>query len=239
MKLLYYIPSFGEPNLKLKVSILEHNIEYIYNQNKEPIDICINLYTSSPETIRNLECNKYINKVFIYEKKGVLTELFLTNPNNSIVQEYDYILFIFDDIKIINIDIMKMIEIKKKYNFELLSPKILKATHRFMNLHNCGVSVNNCLELYFLLLEPKNFYKLISLNTIENKWMWGVDFLFGYNNIKVGIYFNSIVEHMLPSKSNKKEALRLCNNFIKKHTTFKNINDLKKKYKPIKQYYKD
>ena len=69
--------------------------------------------------------------------------------------------------------------------------------------------------------------------------MWGVEFLFGYNNIKVGIYFNSIVEHMLPSKSNQKEALRLCNNFIKNHTTFKNINDLKKKYKPIKQYYKD
>lgn len=239
MKLLYYIPGFGEPNLKLKVSILEHNIEYIYNQNKEPIDICINLYTSSSEIIRNLECNKYINKVFVYEKKGVLTELFLTNPNNSIVQEYDYILFIFDDIKIININIMKMIEIKKKYNFELLSPKILKATHRFMNLYNNGISINNCLEVYFILLEPENFYKFLSLNTIENKWMWGLDFLFGYNEIKVGIYFDSIVEHMLPSKSNRIEALRLCNNFIKKKTKFNNINDLKKRYKPIKQYYKD
>lgn len=239
MKLLYYIPSFGEPNLKVKVSILQHNIKYIYNQNKEPIDICINLYTSSPETIRNLECNKYINKLFVYEKKGVLTELFLTNPNNSIVKDYDYIFFIFDDIKIRNINIMKMIEIKKKYNFELLSPKILKATHRFMSLYDNGISINNFLEIYFLLSEPKDFYKFISLHTIENKWMWGVDFLFGYNNIKVGIYFDSVVEHMISSNSNKKEAFTLCNNFIKKKTEFNDINDLKKKYKSIKQYCKD
>lgn len=239
MKLLYYIPAFGEPNIKSKLDFLEHNIEYIYNQNKEPIDICINLYTPSPDKIQKLESNKYINKVLVYEKKGVLTELFLTNPNNSIVQEYDYILFMFDDIKIINIDIMKMIEMKKKYNLELLSPKILKATHSFMNLYDCGVSVNNCLEVYFLLLEPKNFYKLLSLNTIENKWMWGVDYLFGYNNIKVGIYFDSVVEHMLPSKSNKQEATILCNIFIKQNTKFNNLNDLKKNYKPIKQYYKD
>lgn len=239
MKFLYYIPGFGEPNIKSKLGFLEHNIEYIYNQNKEPIDICINLYTPSPNTIQKLQSNKYINKVLVYEKKGVLTELFLTNPNNSIVQEYDYILFIFDDIKIINIDIMKMIEMKKKYNFELLSPKILKATHNFMYLHNRGVSINNCLELYFLLLEPKNFYILLSLNTIENKWMWGVDFLFGYNNIKVGIYFDSVVEHMLPSKSNRKEALGLCNNFIKQNTKFNKLNDLKKKYKPIKEYFKN
>ena len=121
----------------------------------------------------------------------------------------------------------------------MLSPKILKATHRFMNLYNNGISINNCLEVYFILLEPENFYKFLSLNTIENKWMWGLDFLFGYNEIKVGIYFDSIVEHMLPSKSNRIEALRLCNNFIKKKTKFNNINDLKKRYKPIKQYYKD
>ena len=97
----------------------------------------------------------------------------------------------------------------------------------------------NSTKREYLVYEPENFYKFLSLNTIENKWMWGLDFLFGYNEIKVGIYFDSIVEHMLPSKSNRIEALRLCNNFIKKKTKFNNINDLKKRYKPIKQYYKD
>lgn len=57
--------------------------------------------------------------------------------------------------------------------------------------------------------------------------MWGVDFLFGYNNIKVGIYFDSVVEHML--SSNQKEAFMLCNIFIKQNTKFNNLNDLKKK----------
>ena len=113
MKILYYIPAFGNPNADIKYKILNHNISYIYDQIKKPFDICINFYTHSPDVIINIQKNPFINKLLVYEKKGVLTELFLTNPHNSLIKEYDYILFILDDVRIVNMDIMKMIEIKE------------------------------------------------------------------------------------------------------------------------------
>ena len=155
MKILYYLPAFGNPAIDIKYEILNHNISYIYNQIKTPLDMCINFYTPSPQLITNIQNNNCINKLFVHEKKGVLTELFLTNPHHSHINKYDYILFIFDDIKIVNIDIMKMIEIKEKHNFEILSPKIIKSSHLFMRDLSEGVSVNNFLEVYLLLIVVK------------------------------------------------------------------------------------
>lgn len=238
MKLLYYIAALGEPNLNIKCNILQHNIKYIYNYLKQSIDLCINFYTTSPEIIENLKKNKYINKIFIYEKKGVLTELFLTNPHNSIIKEYDYILFILDDVKIVNINIMEMIKIKKKNNLEMISPKVIKSSHSFMNLYSTGLSINNFLEVYFLLLNPENFFKFLSLHTIENKWMWGVDLLFGYYNIKAGVYFNFTVEHVLPTRGGGGEALILSNKYIEKYTEFKSLHEIFRKYKPLQKYLK-
>ena len=166
MKLLYYIPAYGKPNLNIKFEILEHNINYISDQIEQSIDLCINFYSPSQEIIKNLKKNKKINKLYVYEKKGVLTELFLTNPNNSKIKDYDYILFILDDVKIININIRKMIEIKNNNKFEILSPKIIKSTHSFMNNFSEGISINNFLEVYFyylILIIFINFYLYIQL----------------------------------------------------------------------------
>ena len=38
------------------------------------------------------------------------------------------------------------------------------------------------------LMKHKDFLRFISIHTIENKWMWGADFLFGFFNIKAGVY---------------------------------------------------
>ena len=238
MKILYYIPAFGNPDTDIKYEILNHNISYIYDQIKKPFDVCINFYTHSSDVITGIQKNQCINKLLVYEKKGVLTELFLTNPNNSLIKEYDYIFFILDDVKIINMDIMKMIEIKEHNNFEILSPKIIKSTHTFMNNLSQGVSVNNFLEVYLLLLTPKDFSKFLSKYTIDNKWMWGVDFLFGHYNINVGVAYSFNAEHMLPSKSNNTEANRLMIQYLKRNTPYNCLRDITNNYKPIKNMVK-
>lgn len=235
MKLLYYIPGFGSPNTDIKYEILNHNISYIYNQIKNTFDISINFYTPpSPKLISSIQKNHCINQLLVYEKKGVLTELFLTNPNNLIIEDYNYIFFILDDVKIIDIDIMRMIEIKETNNFEILSPKIINSTHSFMNHLSQGLSINNFLEVYLLLLTPKDFSTFLSIHTVDNKWMWGVDFLFGHYNIKVGVAYNFIVEHMLPSDSNGNEASFLMIQYLKQNTPYNCLNDINNKYKPIK-----
>ena len=238
MKILYYIPAYGNPNAMIKYKILNHNISYIYDQIKKPFDICINFYTHSPYVITSIQKNHCINKLLVYEKKGVLTELFLTNPYNSLIKEYDYIFFILDDVRIVNMDILKMIEIKENNNLEILSPKIMKSTHSFMNNLSQGVSVNNFLEIYLLLLTPKDFSRFLSKYTIANKWMWGVDFLFGYYNINVGVAYSFHAEHMLPSKSNCEEAARLMIQYLKQNTPYNCLRDITNNYKPIKIWYK-
>ena len=51
--------------------------------------------------------------------------------------------------------------------------------------------------------------------------MWGVDFLFGYYNMKVGICFIYVAEHLLQSNCNDNEAEILYKNYLKKYTEFK------------------
>jgi hypothetical protein len=59
-----------------------------------------------------------------------------------------------------------MIQIKNKYNIEIFSPKVINSSW--------NLTFHNFLEIYFLLLSPKDFHKFFSLHTIENKWTWGI-----------------------------------------------------------------
>jgi hypothetical protein len=174
----------------------------------------------------NLKSLHFINKLYVYEEKGkVLTELFLVNPNNQYISSYDYILFVLDDVLLLNVDIHKMIEIKKKYNIEILSTKILNSSHGYMNYFT-GLTINNFVEVYLLLLTPTDFYKFCSIHTIENKWMWGPDLLFGYYKIRAGVINTYVSEHVLPSKSNNIEADQCMSNYLLKHTKYKTANDI-------------
>ena len=133
-----------------------------------------------------------------------------------------------------------MIEIKNKYNIELLSPKILKATHYYMNFNlvknfNGDLTINNFLEVYLLLLTPNNFNKFCSIHTIENKWMWGADLLFGYYKINAGVLHTCVAEHVLPSKANSRDAINLMNDYITKQTPYKTVEEIRLTYVPIIQ----
>ena len=160
MKLLYYLPAFGGPNLYYKMGILHYNIHYIFNQTKQPFDIIINLYEVDPKILTGLRdfLNKQncITNVYITAKKGVLTELFLTNPHNTKIDNYDYILFILDDVKLHQLNIDNMIKIKEKFKIEILSPKIVNSSHPYMNSGKDTLTINSSLEVYCLLMTPKD-----------------------------------------------------------------------------------
>lgn len=232
MKLLYYIPAFGEPSINVKYSILIDNLYYIYTLINQPFDICINFYTVSDDIKQKIKSLDFISQFYIYEKQGVLTELFLTNPANIHIPTYDYILFVLDDVKIVNIDLKYMIEIKEKYKIEILSPKILQSTHPFMNIHT-DLTIHNFLEIYLLLLTPVDFKKFCSIHTVKNKWMWGSDFLFGYYKIKAGVLNTCVAEHMLPSKSNHSDANVLMTDYFLTRTPYKSLADITKIFTPI------
>jgi len=233
MKLLYYLPAFGEGKMDIKGEILLHNLDYIFNDIKEPFSICLNMYTNDERLKLRLSTLEYLENIYVYEKKGVLTELFLTNPANIHVDAFDYIFFCLDDVKIVNINFHRMIEIKEKYNIEILSPKVINSTHYWMNQFN-QLTINNFLEVYCLLMNPENFKKYLSINTIENKWMWGADFVFGYFKMKVGVLTIFEVNHFIKDNdSNKEEAKTLMNKYIRQVTHFKDISAVFRAYTPV------
>ena len=82
-------------------------------------------------------------------------------------------------------------------------------------------------------MTPVDFQRFCSIHTIKNKWMWGVDFLFGFYKIKTGVLNCCVAEHMLPSKSIKGEAYLLMNDYIRTHTNYQCLDDIRKAVSPI------
>jgi hypothetical protein len=110
MKYLYYLSAIGEPNYNKKIEILFHNIDYICNQLKCKIDIILNVYDTNPQLNKLLDNHENINKFFIHTKKGVLVELWKSNPFNQFIKNYDYIFFCYDDVEIETLYISEMIQ---------------------------------------------------------------------------------------------------------------------------------
>ena len=235
MKFLYYLAAFGSPNFDSKLFFLKNNLEYIYNNIGEKFDIIVNSYDIEKEEfiynfLNNLD---FINNKYIYSKKGHLSELWLNNIYNSKITNYDYIFFILDDISEFNINIKDMINIKKNHSFEFLSPKIHNSTYDWMK-NNEDITVNNFLEIFCFLLSPVDFYKFILLHTIENKYTWGVDHIFGHLNIKVGMCNKYSMKHMISSinTNTTQDKFNLCYKYLQSYG-FKDLDDIRYKYGPI------
>jgi hypothetical protein len=231
---IYYLAAIGSPHLDVKLEILKHNLLSIYNNIKIPFDIIINCYDEEDIEIHNMiRTLTFIKKVIIYKKKGRLVELWHTNPYHDLLKKYNYILFILDDVKIQNLDLLELIAIKKKYYIQLLSPKVMGGTWDYMRqFEENKLAFANNVEIFCLLFDYNDFMKFLSINDIENSHIWGVDLLFGYYNIKSAIYYKFSVEHMLPSTTDGGIAGHQMHVYLNKRG-FKTVNEVNEKYKSI------
>lgn len=177
----------------------------------------INLYSENID-ISSIVNFHFIDNIFIHKHKGILSELWFTNKYHDKISNYDYILFILDDVNILNIDIKKLICIKNKYDIEFLSPKVLDATWQYMKHKKYSdLALTNRIEIYCILLNPRDFYKFMSLNDINNPNIWGVDYIMSHFNIRTGVYQNNVVEHILKSSSDHLKATKQMTLFLNKH----------------------
>lgn len=230
MKFIYYLMCIGNPDLEKKLYILHKNLTYIHNNIRQKFSIVVNCYNNKELIEKFLNKSRYpfLDNIYIYHKKGILTEVWLTNPYNNILHQYDYILLMLDDVLIKNINISRMIDIKNKYKIQILSPRVIGATYKYMYSYN-HLTINNSVELFCFLLTAKDFELFSSMHTIENKWMWGSDLLYGYFGIKAGIYHKDVVIHCLSSKSDKKTASELGIKYLQKFG-FKSFSDIRNVY---------
>ena len=122
----------------------------------------------------------------------------------------DEILFILDDVSISRLDIPTLVDIRNKHNIDIISPAIFGATWSYMLPNGFDVlAITNHLEVYCMIMTPNNFQKYLSINTFENKWIWGVDHLFGHFGINTAIYYGMNACHIIPAAHGCSEEAHL------------------------------
>ena len=113
LKICYYLAAIGDPYIEEKLNILEHNL-YILSKNKDiVVDLAYNLYSfeNKEDNITTDRIKHLLNNIYSYKEKGILAELWLKNPITF--ENYDYIIFILDDVKLSdNFDIETIIQLK-------------------------------------------------------------------------------------------------------------------------------
>lgn len=219
-KLLYYLAAFGSPNVDSKYNILSHNINYIHDSINSNFDLFVNVYdtNNSFETFINKQQFPFLNNIIIHRKKGILSELWIDNPYHNTLSKYENILFILDDVKIHKLNMRSLINIKKQYNIEFLSPAVRKATWYYMKPKKTNSLVlTHRLEIFCFLLKYTDFIKFINLNSIDNPNMWGVDYMMSHYKIRCAIYNDCVVEHMFKSASDHLSAINQMDTYFKHH----------------------
>ena len=215
MKICYFVGGIGEPKINFKKNLLLKNLEKIYNSNKQNYDIFINTYSNdfNIDFLKNID---YIDKIFFHRKSpSHLTQLWHSNNDLDKLKNYDYIIFVLDDIELVKFNLLHMIDLINEYKIDILSPKINNATHEYMKLNNYKnhISFTNCLEIFNFVSTPKGFFKYYQMLDKDNENIWGVDLFFGYYKIKTGIIWLYESNHLYKGPSKKSyydEMIKYC-----------------------------
>jgi len=228
---IYYLAAIGNPNFDKKIEFLNQNLNCIH-QYYSSYDIFINCYDELPiESFVNKEKFPFLNNIIIVRKQGILSQLWINNPKHSLLQEYDYILFILDDILLKSFHIPRLIKMKINRNLQFISPIVENSTWPFMRnkTYSNLFQKTKRLEIYCFLLTYNDFISFLDLNTLENYNIWGVDYMMTHKNISCGLSTKDIVIHSLPSGSNHDLALEQMNEYFNRNG-FTNRNEFLKIY---------
>jgi hypothetical protein len=233
-KFLYYLAAIGEPNLETKLSILKKNLFILYKDIHQSFDIMINCYDAETIQIEEfLYSLPFLRHIIIHKQKGRLVELWKTNPYHNLISNYDYILYMLDDVLLSSWNMNKFIYIKNKYSIQFLSPKVLGGTWDYMrNQDDDVLAFANKMEIFCLLLNKDDFHIFMNIQDIENTYTWGVDLLLGHFKIKSAIYFQYSVNHMLTTTTNPEIAGKQMDRYILKYG-FSSVKQIDQMYPAI------
>lgn len=213
MKILYYLAGIGYPNYDTKKDILFHNLKLLSSQGN--VDIILNIYDEKivNDIQDSLKLCGYVNNIYSHYYKGILCQMWLTNPYNHITRNYDCVVLCLDDVEIIDIDIDDILVKKKILNIDLLSPCIQGAFHPWLMEKKEGVDmyITRAIEFYVFIMDSENFHKYLNIQKADNPWGWGQDMLLGYLGFNCGIYHRWNARHVY-KQTNGESAVRQAEN---------------------------
>ena len=212
MKVAVIIMGFGDPYWDKKVDILKNNIKIL--EKWEP-DYYVSQYT--------LDKDIDIPNLNVIKNKGILGQLLYDNWHPDKFINYDHIIILLDDIELQdNFDLDYIVNIKNKYNFDILSPSLTndsKFSHSFM-LHenkNYIIKETNFCELFCYVMNFETYKKFYGFIDRENPWIWGMDTILrtvmGFN---IGILNNVNIKHYFKGSGSMKARTDM-HEYLKKY----------------------
>ena len=166
--------------------------------------VCIN---QSINKIKNT-CPENSNFTIKIIKPGILGEFIYNYVKPSLVENYDYIILMLDDIILQdNFNLKDALNILNLHNLDLISPSLTLDsihTHResLVDLNNTSNNkigrICNFVEFFFYIIPSKSYNNYYSLFYKDTKWMWGIDYCMDHL-MKMCILDNMNMKHYLSS----------------------------------------
>lgn len=206
MSLYVLITGFGPPHLEHKLQILENNLEKIAHYPWTKLTIKIAQYISPdlfkiPETL----IAKYSLEI-IYEP-GIVGEFIKRHAHPSVLQGYDYLLLLLDDVELQNIDFTKVIQYQKDLYLDVLSPVMShdsKYQYQYMRKDNTNADIKVVTVCeYFCMFFPVDCFPIYYQHiTLDNPWMWGLDLvLYKHLKLNIGLMNQFTMKHWYKSEA--------------------------------------
>jgi hypothetical protein len=216
MDLFILITGFGNNHIEHKLKILKNNIRRIINKSIDIWNkIIINIAVYEDNYILSLDdllttINKKIKlDINIIYKKGIVGEFIYEYASPMIVNNYDYVMFILDDVEILDdIDWEYLLILKENTQCDIISPSMSKTS--LLENKNMLVDERNRYNAkiipqceYFCYIMDTNSYinKYYPLLDINNPWLWGIDLILYIVDIKVCLINSFVVHHYYKSES--------------------------------------
>jgi hypothetical protein len=218
-RLLLCIPGFGLPKLDQKLAMLKSNLALI--QATKPDSLHINLkmffYSVKEYTAEWFEDLPGIDHKDIQVEAGVIGQFMYKYVTPDSVSEYDYIMFLMDDILLPdNFDISQFITIYDNNGLDIISPSLSTASARVVHKimknvpenvkKNTPLRVTTFCEFFCYLMTKESYTKYYAFLDERSKWLWGVDVVLYTNGMTMGILDSYAMRHTFLGGSNSSEA---------------------------------
>jgi hypothetical protein len=218
-RLLLCVPGFGLPKLPEKLAMLQKNLALIHASKPATLHITLKMFFYSvkdykPEWFEDLPG---IDEHDIQVEAGVIGQFIYKYVTPDVVNEYDYILFIMDDILLPdNFDISQFMTIYENNGLDILSPSLNTASARVVHKimkndpenvkKNTPLRVTTFCEFFCYLMSKASYTKYYAFLDERSKWLWGVDVVLYSNGMTMGILDLYAMRHTYLGGSNGSEA---------------------------------
>jgi len=148
--------------------------------------------------------------VKLHAEPGIVGEFLLRHGNPARLKEqYDYVLFLLDDVEIQpDVDWNEMISLKSDLGLDIMAPSLTVDSvfsYEYMRHQpdsQYTVAVPRFLEYFCYFMDMRALERYYRLLKEDNPWVWGVDLvLVKHGKLRVGILNTMTVKHYYMGES--------------------------------------